>query len=227
MGSVQSLFSLEQSMLDLNEAAEHMRLYSLKERGKQLRKYRRLWGMDLDYVARLSGLTKSTLSKFERGLNDLRVDTYARVLDAIEQIGETHNEVFSYVVRVKKAREDAKRTGMTRLSALAHPVFDYYSDDEQKEWIANETKNQIDRRRTQSFSETMKERYEAKIAEYEDRIAQLRDLLQLETEVALKASEENLYANKSRPVIQATRRSSANVYHTRFHYTARTGSACQ
>jgi transcriptional regulator with XRE-family HTH domain len=173
-------------MLDLNEAAEHMRLYTLKQRGRQLRKYRREWGIDIDYVARVAELSKSTLSRFERGLNDVKVETYARILAVIEQIGEARAEVLEFLVRLETARKEGKEL----LAALAYsPVPD--NAEERKTWIAEETKKQIERRERQSFSESMKERYEAQIAELEKRIAELRDLLQLETQAALKESERD------------------------------------
>jgi transcriptional regulator with XRE-family HTH domain len=171
---------------DLDEAAEHIKLYSLAERGKQLREHRRAWGIDLDYVARLARLTKSRLSNFERGRNDLRVEPYARLLLAIERVGEARAEVLEYVIRVKQARAEGKAL----LAELANPV-PLKNPEELKAWIANETKDHIERRETQSFAETMKQRYEATIADLQSRIAELRDLLGLETDAMLKESERD------------------------------------
>jgi transcriptional regulator with XRE-family HTH domain len=177
-----------------------MRQYSLKQRGKELRKIRRLWGIDLDYVARQAGLTKSTLSKFERGRNDLRVDTYARLLDAVEQIGEIRAEVLDYVIRVKTAREEArekaKKTGGVPLSNLFATQFENYGEEELREWIANETKNQLELNKVRSFSDKIKQGYEMEIELLQGRIAELRDLLQLETEAAVKASEADSLREK-------------------------------
>src|SRR5271166_1853477 len=131
-------------MLDLNEAAEHMRLYNLKERGQQLRKYRREWGIDLDYVARLAGLTKSTLSKFERGRNDLRVETYARLLDAVEQIGEARAEVLEFELRVTRPPKKGEPGVLVPVTDLMRVLPSFRNAEERKTWIANETKDQIE-----------------------------------------------------------------------------------
>ena len=157
------------------EAAEHK-----AEHGKQLRKYRRLWGMDLEYVARLAGLTKSTLSKFECGRNDLRVEAYTRLLDAMEQIGEARSEVLAFENRAL----DARSRGMTMLAELAGNSVPREGGEELKAWRAEQTKNKIDHRKMQSYAERMNEKYQVEIAE-------LRDLLNLETEAALKESERD------------------------------------
>jgi hypothetical protein len=75
-------------------------------------------------------------------------------------------------------------------------LFDTYSEKELKEWIANETKNQLDRNKVRSFSDTIKKRYEMEIEVLQERIAELRDLLQLETEAAVKASEAEALREK-------------------------------
>ncbi len=171
---------------DLDEAAEHMTVYSLAKRGRQLRKYRTESGIDLDYIAHMAGTTKSTLSKFERGKNDLSVATYARLLDAIEQIVEARGEVLAFENRVRNARS----RGTAMLAELsANPIPD--NDEELKQWRAEETKNQIERRKRQSYTDHIKERYEAEIADLEKRIRDLRDLLHLETEAAIKEYERD------------------------------------
>jgi len=172
--------------MDLNAAAEDMRTNSLKKRGRVVRQFRRVTGLDIDFVARLAGLTKSTLSKFERGRNDLRVDTYARLLDAIARIREENAQVHEHVGRIRAARAG----GWSLVSELSGwGSVPLKNPKETKEWIADRTKSQLERREKQSFSSTMSQRYEEEIADLERRIAELHDLLQLETEAAVKASE--------------------------------------
>lgn len=64
---------------DLNAAACEMALIPLAERGLAVRNLRGKAQIGIRVMADLCGITQSFLSKFERGLNDVSVETYARI----------------------------------------------------------------------------------------------------------------------------------------------------
>lgn len=189
-------------MLDLNKAAGHMRQVTLKERGKQLRKFRKEIGMDMVSLALLVGLNQSTISKFERGLNEMRVETYARLLQAMDYVEGYRKTLIGYIEQDIANHPPAKGVPLSKLATFTSTEdylnymgspFGQMSEKERNKWITERTRDRFAQKIQPSEYEAQ---LTAQIAEHQKeianllrQIAQLRDLLNLETEIALKTSE--------------------------------------
>jgi len=171
---------------NLEDAGAILKRYSLEERSAYLRKFRRREGLSLSDIASLAGLNKSTLSRYERGLTDLKVETYSRLEDAFDEIAKAHAIVERYVERVEKTRKE-KPDWDEVVGRLASPWSRLVPPQDRKalkKWISDSVRHRIRRHKDMKIVELA-----AEIGALKKRLAFLEDLLNLETAAAVSKSE--------------------------------------
>ena len=165
------------------EAAQEMLKWNLSKRRKGMRKFRKNAGITLDELAAESGLSKSMLSRFENGTRDLSPEAFAKLWDAILSLPEKRKAI-------TRREEEAGRklaanfgSKTVPLSSLMRPTLKEYREGMQRmereygpHW----------RKVIQALLDLSSDN-----AELERRISEMRDLLNLETEVAIKESERD------------------------------------
>jgi transcriptional regulator with XRE-family HTH domain len=160
-------------MTDLENAAKTLERFSFKERSAYLRKFRRQQGLSLSDVASLARLNKSTLSRYERGSMDLKVETFARLQDVFVEVLREREILDRHVASVKRARLKhpdfdevigalpAKRN--PKVVHFAHAIVSLVppkSPKEFKTWIAEQVREGVERRRTGAVQEWLADRLE-------------------------------------------------------------------
>lgn len=172
------------------EAREAKQGSSVALRGKDIRRSRRENNVSLSQLAALSNLSVSTLSRFESGQRDISASAYARLLNILRnktvmrrRLAE-HNQQRSAELATRKA--ERRGEPVMRVSDLAggKRSFDAYIKGCE--------------RMQQEYGPHWREVFKAFIelgeakAENRDlkqRLAELRDLLHLETKAAIKRDE--------------------------------------
>jgi transcriptional regulator with XRE-family HTH domain len=175
----------------MNDSEKAVKKYSLRSRRIGLRKFRKQVGLSLKEVAGLAGLSQSMVSKFELGHRDLSPEAYRRLERAIVK-ALAHQEVLAERKQEAEKREVAKAektagTFITLGSLMLSPTLETY----QKSCKAMEESYGPQWRETfKDLREAGKEiaKLERQKANLESRIAELRDLLGLETHKALDES---------------------------------------
>jgi len=170
--------------------SEATKKFSLRERRTALRKFREQADLSLEELAKLAGLSKSMLSKFELGNRDLSSDAFSRLEKAIVKV------LANQRVAARRKQESEKR-GVAKVEKLAgsfiplrslmEPRFESYRNSiEVMEASYGPRWREIFADLRKASKEIAK--LEREKADLESRIGELRDLLGLETHKALDES---------------------------------------
>lgn len=171
----------------VHEAAQEMLKWNLGKRRKGMRKFRKNAGITLDELAAESGLSKSMLSRFENGSRDLSPEAFAKLMDAIMSLPAKRRAIARREEEAEKklaANFAPKSVPLASLMGPATPtVFARY----------RESCRQMEQEYGPHWREVFRALLKAgrDTADLERRIAELRDLLKIETEAALVNSERD------------------------------------
>ena len=95
-----------------SEDKETVNKFSLDERRRALRKFRKKAGLSQSDLGKMAGLSFSAISRFERGSRDLSPEAFARVSNAVA-------EVLSGKRLLQRERQEANRLNALRESREA------------------------------------------------------------------------------------------------------------
>lgn len=90
-------------MTNLEDAKGVMEKFTLRQRGEAIRKFRKEAKLSLDELGAMVGLSGAMVSRFERGLNDLSLEAFARLQGALNEILSEVNATRRLAVLRKKA----------------------------------------------------------------------------------------------------------------------------
>lgn len=160
--------------------------WNSKEKRESLRTIRRMADVSLADVARLAGLSESMVSKYELGQRDLSFEALAKLHRAV---GHILDEKDAKEARRRHAEQAASRE-MAELLGEAIPLASLADPQKYSRSLA-ERRAKMEREYGPYWKEVFGALFEQarEKRDLEKRIAELRDLLKLETEVALKESE--------------------------------------
>ena len=168
------------------DVAAALKKFGAEEVRKSLRKFRKELKLSQGELASLAGLAQNTLSQFERGKRNLSLDALTRLHNAITEA------LVQKEIALRKQKQKAAR-------GFSQEQIDYLlgrnpSDHEQ----AHATREKVSERLIEaqqqhirilkellSAHEELTAEQNATIRDLERRIAELRDLLGLETQVAI------------------------------------------
>lgn len=183
----------------MSDSESSFTIFTLNERRATLRKYREQANLSLAEVAKLARLSQSMVSKFELGQRDLSPKAYARLEKAIVKI---HGRIMADLLKKKKTDQSKVATVETlagrfvpmlkehpNAAPLAMLVGGELGDQYRAEY--EESCRQMEQQYGPLWRETFKELADLRKekADLEKRIAELRDLLAVETASALRAVE--------------------------------------
>ena len=177
----------------MTEAEQATQKWNFSERRKGMRKFRKKAGITLDELAAEAHLSKSTLSRFETGKIDLTPESWAKLWEAIQNLPAK---------RRAAAREaDLKLTKEFSIGFVGELIGKLVplsllggrEAQEQFDQKMREGREKMERTYGPHWKEVFGALFELsrENKDLEKRIAELRDLLQLETEAALKESERD------------------------------------
>jgi len=182
----------------MTEAAQAAQKWNFSERRKGMRKFRKSVGITLDELAAEAQLSKSTLSRFETGKIDLTPESWTKLWEAIQNLPAK---------RRAAAREaDLKLTKEFSIGFIGNLLgksapLNILAGREVQEKFEQRMREGRDKMAI-LYGPHWKEVFGAlfelsrKNKDLEKRITELRDLLQLETEAALRASEADSVREK-------------------------------
>src|SRR5438309_979865 len=73
-------------MIGIADARDLMNRFTVAQRGKAIRKFRRDANLTQDEFGAMVGLTGAMISAFERGISDVSVESFARIQSALNEI---------------------------------------------------------------------------------------------------------------------------------------------
>jgi len=177
--------------MTLKAARKAKEKWDLAERGEVVRKFRRRHGITLEELAQLCGISHSTLSRYESGERDVSAAALARLTSIVVNRGvDAKLAEYRKKQEKEKAARKAEKWGlplppdMVTLSSLMYPrgLSQYAEQCEQM-------RREYGSRWREVFTAFFKLASEK--GDLEKRLAELRDLLQLETKLALNTSERD------------------------------------
>jgi transcriptional regulator with XRE-family HTH domain len=172
-----------------------------RQKRKLLRKVREQGGLSLEELGKRSGLSRSMISKFELGKRDLSEQAWQRVADAMEKFLIEDVEKFKAQIEKSKAqiasmerdlaaKQDATGTPARKLGVAPMSLRALAGGA-----ITREAYAESCRRAEQEYGPHWREVFQALIdggrreQNLEARIGELRDLLAVETHMALDEAE--------------------------------------
>ncbi len=155
--------------------------FSLRERRTYLRKFREQAGLSLEELAKLAGLSKSMLSKFELGNRDLSPDAWSRLEKAVVKV------LADQKMAALRKQESEKREA-AKVEKLAGPFLSLAQMMTPESYL--ESCKRMEQEYGPHWREVFRELFELSKAnaDLESRLAELRDLLSFETHKALNES---------------------------------------
>lgn len=104
------------------------KIVSLGQRRKLLRTFRKQFGITLDDLGELAGLSKAMLSRFESGKRDLSADAWSHLLEKISELvsegqGNLTWDPARRLAGIAKARQTAARLGASVAQSIHSPTL--------------------------------------------------------------------------------------------------------
>lgn len=104
------------------------KIVSLGQRRKLLRTFRKQFGITLDDLGELAGLSKAMLSRFESGNRDLSADAWSYLLEKISELvsegrGNLTWDPAKRAAGVAKARQTAAKLGVAVAQSIHSPTL--------------------------------------------------------------------------------------------------------
>lgn len=103
-------------------------IVSLGQRRKLLRTFRKQFGITLDDLGDLAGLSKAMLSRFEAGKRDLSADAWSHLLEKISELvsegqGNLRWDPAKRLAGIAKARQTAAKLGVSVAQSIHSPTL--------------------------------------------------------------------------------------------------------
>lgn len=178
-------YVLRLDRLTMDEAAFFLARFTLKERSASFRRFRRKHDFTLAEAALLAGFNKSTLSRYEKGTLDLKVESMYQVLQLIFDVDSARENIEKYVAGCDKLRKKKPDFDKVIGPDFAPPP----EIKARNTWICDAVKRQVLSRRQTEPHQALMQDLQKEISSLKARIERLTDLLGLETKLALTRAE--------------------------------------